>query len=365
MRHLLLLTLLLTSTLSPIFAQALEAPATEPQKLRVVTRNLEPFSFEQDKRRVGFAAELWDNVAREAGFEYEVAVTDTAKNIIADVQSKKADVGVGAISITAEREKIIDFSQPFYESGLDILIVGGSGGFSTVWQILSNLLSWQILGGVAALILVMLIVSHLVWMYEHKINSEMWPEKYTHGMWESFWWSISIFLVGGADNKGPVGVGGRIIAIVWMLLSIVAIALLTASLSAALTVNSLQGDISGPRDLEKKNVATIAGSSAVTWLENHGCKVSTYPDINACIDALKNGSVKAVVFDAPILKYALKNSGDDKLMIVENLFDRNNYGFALQQDSPLRETINQALLSLHEQGVTEALEKRWFGDDQK
>lgn len=361
MRHLILLTLFLTSTLAPILAQT---TATQPQKLRVITRNLEPFSFEQDKRRVGFAAELWDNVAREAGFEYEVAVTDTAKNIIAAVQNKTADVGVGAISITADREKVIDFSQPFYESGLDILIVGGSGGFSTVWQILSNLLSWQILGGVAALIVVMLIVSHLVWMYEHKINSEMWPEKYSHGMWESFWWSISIFLVGGADNKGPVGVGGRIVAIVWMLLSIVAIALLTASLSAALTVNSLQGDISGPRDLPNKTVATIGGSAAETWLQNHGCKVSTFPDINACIDALKKGSVKAVVFDAPILKYALKNSGDDKLMTVGNLFDRNNYGFALQQDSPLRETINQALLSLHEQGVTDALEKRWFGDDQ-
>ncbi len=371
MRYLLLSVLILASVATSAFSQtpAAAAPspspatATSTKKIHVVTRNLEPFSFMQDERRVGFAAELWDAVAREAGFEYDVSVEESAKRVIDAVQNKTADVGVGAISITAAREKVIDFSQPFYESGLDILIVGGSGGVGgTVWSILMNLLSWEIVGGVAALIIVMLIVSHLVWMYEHKINSEMWPEKYAHGMWESFWWSISIFLVGGADNKGPVGIGGRIIAIVWMLLSIVAIALLTASLSAALTVSSLKGDISGPRDLPEQKVATIGGSAAETWLQNHKCRVSTYPDITACVNALKEGKVKAVVFDEPILKYALKNSGDDALMLVGNRFDRNNYGFALQQDSPLRETINQALLALNEQGVIDALDKKWFGD---
>ena len=97
-------------------------------------------------------------------------------------------------------------------------------------------------------------------------------------------------------------------------------------------------------------------------MQNHKCRVTAFKDITECVTALKDGKVKAVVFDEPILKYALKNSGDDELMLVGNRFDRNNYGFALQQDSPLRETINQALLSLNEQGVIDALDKKWFGD---
>jgi hypothetical protein len=35
------------------------------ENLRIVTRNSEPFSFEKDGRRVGFAIELRDSVARE------------------------------------------------------------------------------------------------------------------------------------------------------------------------------------------------------------------------------------------------------------------------------------------------------------
>jgi polar amino acid transport system substrate-binding protein len=50
---------LLNFTASQTLAQA---PAS---KVRVVTRNLEPFSFEKDGRRVGYAAELWDQLARE------------------------------------------------------------------------------------------------------------------------------------------------------------------------------------------------------------------------------------------------------------------------------------------------------------
>ena len=65
-------------------------------KIRVVTRNLEPFSFEKDGRRVGYAAELWDQLARETGLEYEVSVVGTAQEIIDAVKDKKADVGVGA-----------------------------------------------------------------------------------------------------------------------------------------------------------------------------------------------------------------------------------------------------------------------------
>lgn len=334
------------------------------QKIHVVTRNLEPFSFEKDGRRTGFAMELWDAVARETKMDYDVTVTDTAKNIVAAVEAKQAEVGVGAISITSEREKIIDFSQPFYQSGLQILVSKGQTDFkATVFSLLGSVLNWKSLGSLALLIIVMLVISHLVWLYEHKVNEEMWPKHYLSGMWESFWWSISILLVGGADNKGPVGLGGRIVAIVWMLLSIVLVSLLTATFTTTLTLNSLKGDIDGPEDLPGKQVATIKDSTAEAWLKKHDVKVSTYGDIKECIDALKDGTVKAVVFDEPIIKYALKKSGDDTLALAGPRFDANDYGFALQQDSTIREKIDQALLSLSESGVTDELREKWFGKE--
>ena len=91
--------LVLTAFVSTAYAQT---PAAAPGKVRVVTRNLEPFSFEKDGRRVGFAMELWDEVALATGLEFEVQTVGTAQEIIDAVQNKSADIGVGAISVTAK-----------------------------------------------------------------------------------------------------------------------------------------------------------------------------------------------------------------------------------------------------------------------
>ena len=350
-----------------IFLSLFAGPASA-EKIHVVTRDIEPFSFEKGGHRVGFAVELWDNVARELKLDYDFATVGSAKQMVEALQNKSADVAVGALSITAEREMTIDFSQPFYESGLQILVSKKAGGLTdTIWNILTSLFSWQLVAGFAAAILVMFIISHLVWLYEHPVNEEMWPRSYLSGIGESLWWTVSIFLVGGADNKGPVGLGGRIVATIWMLASVIAVSLLTASLSAVLTVNSLSGDIKGPNDLPGKSVATIGGSTSETWLGKLGTagarvQVQVFSDIPACLDALKSGKVQAVVFDAPILKYYVNKLGPDDFALVGGLLEKSNYGFGLQQDSLLRERINQVLLNLNENGVTDDLKKKWFGE---
>ena len=346
-------------------AQAPAATSVPVGKIRVVTRNLEPFSFEKDGRRAGYAAELWDQLARETSLEYDIQVVGTAQEIIDALKNKSADVGVGALSVTAKREADIDFSQPFYESGLQVLVSGSSGSFAdNILSLVGNLFNLQLIGAFALLIATMFVISHLVWRYEHKVNEDQWPPDYRTGMWESFWWTISTLLVGGADNKGPVGVGGRIIAIVWMLLSIVLVSLLTASFTTTLTVNTLKGDINGPGDLPGRKVATVKGSTAETWLTTKGAKVQPFATVTDCIAALKDGAAHAVVYDAPVLQYEAAKLNDEKLQMVGPVFERQNYAFALQQDSTLRERLNQSLLTLTERGVGTELRKKYFGEDQ-
>lgn len=342
--------------------------AAEP--IRVVTRDLEPFSFENDGRRVGFAIELWENVARELELDFTSTSVPSAKDMVAAVEAMSADVAVGALSITSEREKQIDFSQPFYESGLQIAVSNKGGGVAgTIWAMMGNFFSWQLVIGLVVTIAIMFFISHLVWIYEHPVNEEMWPRSYLAGIGESFWWTLSIFLVGGADNKGPVGLGGRMVATVWMVASVAAVSLLTASLSAILTVNTLTGAIRGPSDLPGKSIATIGGSMSESWLsklgENGGQRVNiqTFSSVAASLDALKNSKVQAVVFDAPVLKYYINKLGGNDIVLVPGLFEKNNYGFGLQQDSPLRERINRIILDLAENGVTDALKEKWFGKD--
>ncbi len=338
--------------------------AAQAEKVRMVTRYIEPFSFEKDGRKVGFSIELWDELAREAGLESETAVVDTAAKMVEALKDKSADVAMAALSITSEREAVVDFTQPFYESGLQILVAGGgSSSLSAVWQMIKNLFNLQLVGLFLLLLATMFIVSHLVWRYEHKVNGEMWPQDYKQGMWESFWWTISTLLVGGADNKGPVGVGGRLVAIAWMLLSIVLISFLTASFTTTMTVNSLKGDINGPGDLPGRKVATLAGSTSEKWLQDKGIETVPAADVAGAVLLLKQGKATAVVYDAPMLSYYLNQSHDTNLELVGPVFGRQTYGIGLQDASPLREHLNRALLALNERGFIDDLRRKWFGSD--
>lgn len=152
-----------------------------------------------------------------------------------------------------------------------------------------------------------------------------------------------------------------------MLASVIAVSLLTASLSASLTVSSLTSEIRGPSDLPGRKVATISGSTSEAWLRGVGSggglkvTVATFSNVPDCLGALKSGAVQAVVFDASILRYYVSKDEGNHVMLVGPLFERNNYGFGLQPDSPLRERINRALLVIKERGAGEELRRKWFG----
>ena len=332
------------------------------QKIRVVTKPVQPFSFTENGKLMGFSIDLWEAVAKEAGVQFEMRSVETVPQMLDALKAKQADVAIAAISITAERHGFMDFSQPYYDSGLQIMVATNAQRSENFAGNLSRqFVNWNTVKVVGLVLLVMFLISHLVWWFERRGNAEMYPEAYAPGVWESFWWTISMLCTGGCEAKGPSGVPARLVAILWMLVSIVLIAYFTAAVTTEMTVKSLTGDISGPGDLPGVKIGTIAGSTAETWLRNNKARVSSYPDVPTAVAALNSGELKAVVYDAPVLRYYLAKKIGTRLRLVGPTFEKQFYGIGLQQESPLRLPINRALLALNERGFMDELQKKWFG----
>jgi len=350
-KHTLSIVLFLAA-IAPLSAQ------TPSSALRVVVKPAEPFAFEQNGVLTGYSVDLWKKAAAEAGYSFETTVVQTVPELLEAVQSGAADVGVGAISITPEREEILDFSHPFFKSGLQVMAraKGEAGAFSAFRALLNRNVGEVVL----VLLLAVFLISHILWMVERKINPESFPEGYVRGVWESTWWSIATLISGGCENKAPVGVAGRLVAVVWMLGGIGLTSYITATLASAMTVNTLTAEVSGLSDLRGARVGTITGSSAETLLQRSGFDVAGYPDVAAAAAALGNGSVKGVVYDSPILRYFVAQNPSAGFSLVGEPFDLQDYGFALKLGSPLRKEINAALLKLQVAGWTDELEDKWF-----
>jgi ABC-type amino acid transport substrate-binding protein len=344
--------------LLPLVLIAFIASASAQEKLRVVVKPAEPFAFVENGVLKGYSVDLWKQVAAASGLAFETRVVETVPELLEAVQSGTADVGVGAISITPDREKLMDFSHPFFKSGLQVMArsKGEAGAFSAF----RSLFNRNVAEVVLVLLLALFLISHILWVVERKINPESFPEGYVRGVWESTWWSIATLISGGCENKAPVGVAGRLVAVVWMLGGIGLTSYITATLASAMTVNTLTAEVSGLSDLRGSKVGSIAGSSAESLLNKSGYNVTGFPDLVSAAAALERGEVRAVVYDSPMLRYFLTENPSAPLSLVGPLFDLQDYGLALPLGSPLRKPINAALLDLQVGGQSGKLEAAWF-----
>ncbi|GAA3565455.1 MULTISPECIES: transporter substrate-binding domain-containing protein [Marinobacter] len=119
-----------TKWLKSLTAAALIAgtAGVQADTLKVVTDpSFVPFEMmdQETGEMIGFDMEIIAEVAKRAGFEYDLQTMDF-NGIIPALQTGNVDIAIAGITITEEREKIVDFSDPYYDSGLRILVRAGN-----------------------------------------------------------------------------------------------------------------------------------------------------------------------------------------------------------------------------------------------
>ena len=148
---------------------------------------------------------------------------------------------------------------------------------------------------------------------------------------------------------------------IWILAGYFVFAYFTASVTSTVTLQELQGSISGPQDLYDKKVATVEKSPAADYLTAQGISSVKFENIETACHLLETGKVDAVVYDAPVLQHYAVQKGKGKVKVVGLIFQEQSYGIALQFNSPYREKINVALLRLVENGIYKEIHDKWFG----
>src|SRR5690554_2691462 len=111
-------------TLSAGLALSVAATSVSADTLRVVTDpSFVPFEMmdQETGEMIGFDMEIIAEVAERAGFDYDLNTMDF-NGIIPALQTGNVDIAIAGITITDERKQIVDFSDPYYDSGLRILV---------------------------------------------------------------------------------------------------------------------------------------------------------------------------------------------------------------------------------------------------
>jgi polar amino acid transport system substrate-binding protein len=330
---------------------------SQDKEFVVATKEAPPFAMlGSDNQWHGLSITLWEALSQKLGikFRYEEA---TLADMIEGVAAGRFDASISAITITNEREQLVDFSHPFYTTGYGIVVPRADSGW---WGMFSRLLSMDFLKAVGCLILLLTFVGFCFWLAERRKNRKEFRPG-IQGVGDGFWFSAVTMTTTGYGDMAPRTWAGRIVGLVWMFTALIITSTFTGTIAAALTAERLAQFVEGPADLSGITTGSITDSASDGWLQSYGLNFIPYQSVEEGLEAVATGNVRSFVYDRPLLRYLVEKTYADSIELLPGIFGRQDYGIALLPGSEWREPLNRALLTYLGTNEWEAERRRWLG----
>ncbi|BBM84037.1 transporter substrate-binding domain-containing protein [Candidatus Uabimicrobium amorphum] len=325
------------------------------ESITVGIKSAPPFVILSQEKPSGFSIDLIEKIITDINKDAKIVyhIDEGISPHLQSIEEKRVDLGIAATTVTFEREARMEFSQPFYYSGLGILVREEE---SAKWKLI---FSQETLLLFVALAIYVIVIANLIWFFERKQKtfSRIWHS----GVAQGAWWTIVTMSTVGYGDFSPQTRMGRLLAIFVIFSGICLFGLLIASFSSALTLDRMGNNIKNMHDTMGFPVAVVSGTTGEKYMQKIHPNLVSVGSLSAALKALEEQRAKAVVHDIPILRYYMKNNTQPKLKLVEGIFFPSAYAIAFPIKSPLRKRVNIRLLKIMESELYNKLITKWFG----
>ncbi|XP_055730421.1 glutamate receptor ionotropic, NMDA 1-like isoform X1 [Salvelinus fontinalis] len=336
----------------------------------------------------GFCIDLLIKLAGTMNFTYEVHLVADGKfgtqervnnsnkkewnGMMGELLGGLADMIVAPLTINNERAQYIEFSKPFKYQGLTILVkkeIPRSTLDSFMQPFQSTL--WLLVGLSVHVVAVMLyLLDRFSPFGRFKVNSEE-EEEDALTLSSAMWFSWGVLLNSGIGEGAPRSFSARILGMVWAGFAMIIVASYTANLAAFLVLDRPEERITGINDPRLRNpsdkfiYATVKQSSVDIYFRRQ-VELSTmyrhmekhnYESAAEAIQAVRDNKLHAFIWDSAVLEFEASQKCD--LVTTGELFFRSGFGIGMRKDSPWKQNVSLAILSSHENGFMEDLDKTW------
>ncbi len=354
-------TALLATIALAASASAATRQAADNGALIVGTTESPPFSYrDNDGVWNGYSIDLFQEIVGEMGMGYELRLY-SLEELLEAVASGEVDMGVGAVTILPERDRRMEFSHPYFHSGLGIA-VHQDAKKGAVAVLVSTVFSLRFLGVAGGVLLALAGVGLLIWRLEHKTNPEHFPSA-AKGVWNGLWWAAVTMTTVGYGDISPKTHAGRVLALLWMFASIFFVSALTASIASITTIEGMSRSIQELQDLSGKTVAVVRDSSGEEYMRDRNVVMKLVNSTTEGLDEVALGHVQAMVHDKPILQHVASLRYGGVVKVLKTEFNPLQYGFIYPLGSELRRQANRPLLRvLGDESLISVLQYRYFGE---
>lgn len=390
-------------------SQSLEAPTdradtVENISIRVVAVIQPPFVEEKVAKTgeiiyTGFCIELLDRLQQDMKFRYRIEVLPSNQygswdvfsqkwnGIIEHLIERKADLAIGPLSVSSQRQIAVDFTQPFMHLGLSILIENKVNVDYKMFSFLKPFNTSLWLAIVAGTIL----VGFFLWLHatfsprgyhgriaqsrdQNSVRDDHWSTKDCLRLFESAWSSFSYTVGQGADVAHPQSTSGRVIIAFWWFAMLIISASYTANLASFLVTDVFETPINSLEDLAAQTkIKYGCAKDSHTMAFFQMSRVPTYAKMWAFMkrhDTLVENVTEGIrrarkggyafISESAVLDYYTEQRPCNTLTTIGRVFGKFGYGFGLPKNSPFTHQFSVKILELRQKGFLKLLRERWL-----
>ncbi|XP_051648279.1 glutamate receptor ionotropic, NMDA 2A isoform X2 [Manacus candei] len=339
----------------------------------------------------GFCIDILKKLSKTVKFTYDLYLVTNGKHgkkvnnvwngMIGEVVYHRAVMAVGSLTINEERSEVVDFSVPFVETGISVMVSRSNGTVSPS----AFLEPFSASVWVMMFVMLLIVSAMAVFIFEYfspvGYNRNLAQGRDPHG--PSFTIGKAVWLLWGLvfNNSVPVqnpkGTTSKIMVSVWAFFAVIFLASYTANLAAFMIQEEFVDQVTGLSDKKFQRphdysppfrFGTVPNGSTERNIRNN------YPDMHLymtkfnqkgvedALVSLKTGKLDAFIYDAAVLNYKAGRDEGCKLVTIGSgyIFATTGYGIALQKGSPWKRQIDLALLQFVGDGEMEELETLWL-----
>nr|XP_055050690.1 glutamate receptor, ionotropic, N-methyl D-aspartate 2Ca [Misgurnus anguillicaudatus]XP_055050691.1 glutamate receptor, ionotropic, N-methyl D-aspartate 2Ca [Misgurnus anguillicaudatus] len=339
----------------------------------------------------GFCIDILKKLSRNIKFSYDLYLVTNGKHgklvrgiwngMIGEVFYRRADMAIGSLTINEERSEIIDFSVPFVETGISVMVARSNGTVSPS----AFLEPYSPAVWVMMFVMCLTVVAITVFVFEYfspvgynrSLVSAKDPGGPTFTIGKSVWLLWGIVFNNSVPIENPKGTTSKIMVLVWAFFAVIFLASYTANLAAFMIQEQYIDTVSGLSDKKFQRpqdqyppfrFGTVPNGSTERNIR------SNYPEMHShmvkynqkgvedALNSLKTGKLDAFIYDAAVLNYMAGKDEGCKLVTIGSgkVFATTGYGIALQKESRWKRPIDLALLQFLADGDTQKLQTVWL-----
>ncbi|XP_061433094.1 glutamate receptor ionotropic, NMDA 2C-like [Lethenteron reissneri] len=301
--------------------------------------------------------------------------------MVGEVLYKRADIAIGSLTINEERQEVIDFSVPFVETGISVMVSISNGTVSPS----AFLEPYSAAVWVMMFVLCLSVVAIAVFVFEY-ISPKSYDRNLANGatpggpsftIGKCVWLLWALVFNNSVPVENPRGTSSKIMVLVWAFFAVIFLASYTANLAAFMIQEEYIDQVSGLSDKKFQKpteqypplrFGTVPNGSTERNIRNN------YPEMHAYMsrynqrtveDALLNlkaSKLDAFIYDAAVLNYMAGKDEGCKLVTIGSgkVFATTGYGIALQKGSKWKRNIDLTVLQLLGDDELEELETIWL-----